>query len=82
MTFTAGNLDRQVSAAMDWDRRKAGLHGVRFRSYRCPRCGSSSFFIEVRRHGHESVEAVQRRREELRQVASELEAVVLYEEGS
>jgi ribosomal protein S27AE len=82
MSLLAHHLDRQVSAAMDWDRRKAGLHGIRFRSYRCPRCGNSSFFVEVRRHGHESEEAVQQRRAELRQVVKELDAVVLCEEAS
>ncbi len=82
MSLSAHHLDRQVCAAMDWDRRKAGLHGVRFRSFRCPRCGNSSFFIEVRRHGHESEETVERRRAELRQVAKELEVVTLCDEGS
>jgi ribosomal protein S27AE len=82
MSLMAHHLDRQVSAAMDWDRRKAGLHGMRFRSYRCPRCGNASFFIEVRRHGQESEEAVERRRAELRKVAGELEAVVLCDEAT
>jgi hypothetical protein len=63
--FAPADLDRAASRDMKADRKRAGLDGVRFVSYRCPACGSETAFVDVLPRDGEFAEDYERRRDGL-----------------
>jgi hypothetical protein len=63
--FAPADLDRAASRALEHDRKRAGLAGVRFLYYRCPACGTDDIFVDILPRDGEFAEDYERRREAL-----------------
>jgi hypothetical protein len=72
--FTGHDLAREESKGVESQRKALGVRGVLFRCYHCPVCGGEGVFIDVYPLDGETERDFQRRKEELRQAAGEVQA--------
>jgi hypothetical protein len=72
--LTPDDLDTAETTAMEADRVRAGLRGVRFRYYVCPACGAADIVVTVLPLKGESADRFGRRRAEMEAVARAMHA--------